>query len=165
MHLCSIISHLGRLLFIFLRHLLSFSRRWTTRRYRMNFEWIIAVFVSVSCNAVASLRTPVDLISCFLIFFFVWLLIFFYFIFLIHRTQAITLAKTCESTTEMRECRSPRDWSLLALQNTRTGKSHYLVICRCPDNFNLGKICRFAISPRRCRLSFASNGWMWAECE
>lgn len=52
--------------------------------------------------------------------------------------QAITLAKTCESTSEMRECRSPRDWSLLALQNTRTGKSHYLVICRCPDNFNLG---------------------------
>lgn len=53
--------------------------------------------------------------------------------------QAITLAKTCESTTEMRECRSPRDWSLLALQNTRTGKSHYLVICRCPDSFILGK--------------------------
>lgn len=56
-----------------------------------------------------------------------------------HFHQAITLAKTCESTTEMRECRSPRDWSLLALQNTRTGKSHYLVICRCPDNFILGK--------------------------
>lgn len=54
-------------------------------------------------------------------------------------SKAITLAKTCESTTEMRECRSPRDWSLLALQNTRTGKSHYLVICRCPDNFILGK--------------------------
>lgn len=53
--------------------------------------------------------------------------------------QAITLAKTCEPTTEMRECRSPRDWSLLALQNTRTGKSHYLVICRCPDHYNLGK--------------------------
>nr|XP_012140497.1 PREDICTED: uncharacterized protein LOC105662480 [Megachile rotundata] len=33
----------------------------------------------------------------------------------------------------MRECRTPRDWSLLALQNVRTGKSHYLVICRCPD--------------------------------
>jgi len=51
--------------------------------------------------------------------------------------RAVTLAKTCESTTEMRECRTPRDWSLLALQNIRTGKSHYLVICRCPDNYNL----------------------------
>lgn len=49
----------------------------------------------------------------------------------------MTLAKTCEATTEMRECRAPRDWSLLALQNIRTGKSHYLVICRCPDNFHL----------------------------
>lgn len=53
--------------------------------------------------------------------------------------KAITLAKTCEATTEMRECRAPKDWSLLALQNTRTGKSHYLVICRCPDHFKLGK--------------------------
>ncbi|XP_037942174.1 uncharacterized protein LOC119675036 [Teleopsis dalmanni] len=51
--------------------------------------------------------------------------------------MAITLAKTCEATTEMRECRSPKDWSLLALQNTRTGKSHYLVICRCPDHFKM----------------------------
>lgn len=49
----------------------------------------------------------------------------------------MTLAKTCEATTEMRECRAPRDWSLLALQNIRTGKSHYLVICRCSDNFHL----------------------------
>lgn len=39
----------------------------------------------------------------------------------------------------MRECRTPRDWSLLALQNIRTGKSHYLVICKCPDAYNLGK--------------------------
>ncbi|XP_055326663.1 uncharacterized protein LOC129580352 [Sitodiplosis mosellana] len=51
--------------------------------------------------------------------------------------RAITLAKTCEATTEMRECRTPRDWSLLALQNIRTGKSHYLVICKCPDAYNL----------------------------
>ncbi|XP_060536818.1 uncharacterized protein LOC132708505 [Cylas formicarius] len=48
--------------------------------------------------------------------------------------KALTLVKTCELTTEMRICRPPRDWSLLALQNIRTGKSHYLVICRCPDN-------------------------------
>ncbi|RVE43490.1 hypothetical protein evm_011862 [Chilo suppressalis] len=48
--------------------------------------------------------------------------------------KAVTLVKTCEAVQEMRECRAPRDWSLLALQNIRTGKSHYLVICRCPEN-------------------------------
>ncbi|CAG9828818.1 unnamed protein product [Diabrotica balteata] len=47
--------------------------------------------------------------------------------------RALTLVKTCEPTAEMRLCRSPRDWSLLALQNIRSGKSHYLVICRCPE--------------------------------
>ncbi|XP_047532277.1 mucin-3A isoform X1 [Vanessa atalanta] len=47
--------------------------------------------------------------------------------------KAVTLVKTCEAVSEMRECRAPRDWSLLALQNIRTGKSHYLVICRCPE--------------------------------
>ncbi|ENN77532.1 hypothetical protein D910_12145 [Dendroctonus ponderosae] len=51
--------------------------------------------------------------------------------------KALTLAKTCEPTSEMRICRAPRDWSLLALQNIRTGKSHYLVICRCPDSSTL----------------------------
>jgi len=51
--------------------------------------------------------------------------------------KAITLAKTCESINELRECRAPRDWSILALQNTRTGKSHYLVICKCPPSFRL----------------------------
>ncbi|XP_041980467.1 uncharacterized protein LOC121734116 [Aricia agestis] len=48
--------------------------------------------------------------------------------------KAVTLVKTCEPVAEMRECRAPRDWSLLALQNIRTGKSHYLVICRCPES-------------------------------
>lgn len=48
------------------------------------------------------------------------------------------MVKTCEPVAEMRECRIPRDWSLLALQNVRTGKSHYLVICRCPDANILG---------------------------
>ncbi|XP_075210411.1 doublesex cognate 73A [Lycorma delicatula] len=47
--------------------------------------------------------------------------------------KILTLVKTCEPVSDMRLCRSPRDWSLLALQNIRTGKSHYLVICRCPD--------------------------------
>lgn len=51
----------------------------------------------------------------------------------------MTLAKTCEQGKELRDCRAPRDWSILALQNTRTGKSHYLVICKCPNNFKLGK--------------------------
>uniref|UniRef100_A0A2A4K4P3 Uncharacterized protein n=1 Tax=Heliothis virescens TaxID=7102 RepID=A0A2A4K4P3_HELVI len=49
-------------------------------------------------------------------------------------SKAVTLVKTCEAVSEMRECRAPRDWSLLALQNIRTGKSHYLVICRCPED-------------------------------
>ncbi|XP_059490183.1 uncharacterized protein LOC132205248 [Neocloeon triangulifer] len=48
--------------------------------------------------------------------------------------KPLTLVKTCEPVAEMRECRAPRDWSLLALQNVRTGKSHYLVICRCPGD-------------------------------
>jgi hypothetical protein len=54
--------------------------------------------------------------------------------------QALTLVKTCEPVADMRECRAPRDWSLLALQNIRTGKSHYLVICRCPPTKILGKL-------------------------
>jgi hypothetical protein len=53
--------------------------------------------------------------------------------------RAVTLAKTCEQVNELRDCRAPRDWSILALQNTRTGKSHYLVICKCPSHFRLGK--------------------------
>lgn len=53
--------------------------------------------------------------------------------------RALTLVKTCEPTTEMRVCRAPRDWSLLALQNIRTGKSHYLVICRCLESSILGE--------------------------
>ena len=32
----------------------------------------------------------------------------------------------------------PRDWSILALQNIRTGKAHYLVICTCPETGFLG---------------------------
>lgn len=54
--------------------------------------------------------------------------------------RAVTLAKTCEQVNELRDCRAPRDWSILALQNTRTGKSHYLVICKCPSHFRLGEL-------------------------
>lgn len=53
----------------------------------------------------------------------------------------------------MRECRTPRDWSLLALQNIRTGKSHYLVICKCPDAYNLGKFERDSFSFERTKLT------------
>ncbi|XP_076042225.1 doublesex cognate 73A [Oratosquilla oratoria] len=49
------------------------------------------------------------------------------------QAKAVTLVKTCEPVRSVRLCRSPRDWSILALQNTRTGKAHYLVICKCPD--------------------------------
>ncbi|KAG8232345.1 hypothetical protein J437_LFUL008813 [Ladona fulva] len=55
------------------------------------------------------------------------------------RKKPLTMVKTCEVSSEMRECRAPRDWSLLALQNIRTGKSHYLVICRCPYGSVLGE--------------------------
>ncbi|XP_063843619.1 uncharacterized protein LOC135090624 isoform X1 [Scylla paramamosain] len=47
-------------------------------------------------------------------------------------TKATTVIKTCEPVWSVRDCRAPRDWSILALQNTRTGKAHYLVICKCP---------------------------------
>jgi len=49
----------------------------------------------------------------------------------------LTLAKTCEETQDIRVCDQDRDWSILALQNVRTGKAHYLVICTCPDSARL----------------------------
>ncbi|XP_066975188.1 uncharacterized protein [Macrobrachium rosenbergii] len=52
-------------------------------------------------------------------------------------SKAITVIKTCEPVWSVRDCRVPRDWSILALQNTRTGKAHYLVICKCPDSAQL----------------------------
>ena len=30
-------------------------------------------------------------------------------------------------------CKGPTDWTLLALQNERSGRSHYVVACRCPE--------------------------------
>ncbi|KAL7648684.1 UNVERIFIED_CONTAM: hypothetical protein RMT77_000591 [Armadillidium vulgare] len=51
--------------------------------------------------------------------------------------NAITLVKTCEPVWSVRECRTPRDWAILALQNTRTGKAHYLVICKCANSGKL----------------------------
>ncbi|XP_043199416.1 uncharacterized protein LOC122369078 [Amphibalanus amphitrite] len=49
---------------------------------------------------------------------------------------ALTSVKTCESNDEIREC-SGDDWALLAVQNTRSGKSNFLVICRCPADGSL----------------------------
>lgn len=51
--------------------------------------------------------------------------------------QVLTLAKTCERVENIRQCERNRDWSILALQNIRTGKAHYLVICTCPDSGTL----------------------------
>jgi len=48
--------------------------------------------------------------------------------------KVLTLAKTCEEVESIRTCDQNRDWSILALQNIRTGKAHYLVICTCPDS-------------------------------
>merc|ERR1719208_567545 len=47
--------------------------------------------------------------------------------------QVLTLAKTCERVDTIRQCERNKDWSILALQNIRTGKAHYLVICTCPE--------------------------------
>lgn len=51
--------------------------------------------------------------------------------------EVLTLAKTCEYTKDIRYCSNNKDWSILALQNIRTGKAHYLVICQCPDESSL----------------------------
>lgn len=48
--------------------------------------------------------------------------------------KVLTLAKTCEDVSSIRLCEKNRDWSILALQNIRTGKAHYLVICTCPPS-------------------------------
>lgn len=60
-----------------------------------------------------------------------------------------TLVKTCEETKLIRECRSPQDWALLALQNVRTGKSQYLVICRCEQG-ELGKSEKHILTYTHC---------------
>lgn len=43
-----------------------------------------------------------------------------------------TQIKTCEPLKEVRPCKSPTDWTLLALQSERSGKAHYVVVCKCP---------------------------------
>ncbi|CAM1331517.1 Uncharacterised protein g10596 [Pycnogonum litorale] len=51
--------------------------------------------------------------------------------------KILTMVKTCEPIPEVRVCKGPTDWALLAIQNMRTAKAHYLVICRCPKNSRL----------------------------
>lgn len=46
--------------------------------------------------------------------------------------QIYTQIKTCEPLREVRACKSPTDWTLLALQSERSGKAHYVVVCKCP---------------------------------
>jgi len=47
--------------------------------------------------------------------------------------QVYTQVKLCEPLTSVRMCKSPTDWTILALQNERSGRAHYVVVCRCPD--------------------------------
>ncbi|XP_050045283.1 uncharacterized protein dsx-c73A [Dermacentor andersoni] len=47
------------------------------------------------------------------------------------------LIKVCEPVLSVRRCQEPRDWQLLALQSTRTGRAHYLLVCRCPTGSRL----------------------------
>ncbi|XP_037082383.1 uncharacterized protein LOC119103036 [Pollicipes pollicipes] len=49
---------------------------------------------------------------------------------------ALTSVKTCETNQDIREC-DDKDWALLAVQSTRSGKANYLVICRCPPDGSL----------------------------
>ena len=70
--------------------------------------------------------------------------------------KVLTLAKTCEEVESIRTCDQNRDWSILALQNIRTGKAHYLVICTCPDSGFLGKTSQntiFDLTTLACRGS------------
>jgi hypothetical protein len=48
--------------------------------------------------------------------------------------KVYTQVKLCEPMVSIRACKTPSDWTLLALQSERTGKAHYVVVCRCPEN-------------------------------
>lgn len=37
----------------------------------------------------------------------------------------------------VRNCKTPTDWTLLALQSERSGKAHYVAVCKCPDSAQL----------------------------
>jgi hypothetical protein len=48
--------------------------------------------------------------------------------------KVYTQVKLCEPLISVRTCKTPTDWTLLALQSERSGKAHYVVVCRCPDS-------------------------------
>lgn len=48
--------------------------------------------------------------------------------------KVYTQVKLCEPLVEVRTCKVPTDWTLLALQSERSGKAHYVVVCKCPDS-------------------------------
>lgn len=48
--------------------------------------------------------------------------------------QVYTQVKLCEPLVSVRTCKVPTDWTLLALQSERSGKAHYVVVCKCPDS-------------------------------
>lgn len=48
--------------------------------------------------------------------------------------KVYTHVKLCEPLISVRTCKTPTDWTLLALQSERSGKAHYVVVCRCPDS-------------------------------
>ena len=44
-----------------------------------------------------------------------------------------TQVKMCENLKTIKPCKTPTDWTIMALQSERTGKAHYVVVCKCPD--------------------------------
>ncbi|CAG2113570.1 unnamed protein product [Medioppia subpectinata] len=48
--------------------------------------------------------------------------------------KVYTQVKLCEPLMSVRVCKAPTDWTLLALQSERSGKAHYVMVCRCPDS-------------------------------
>jgi len=47
--------------------------------------------------------------------------------------EAYTQVKLCENLKSIKPCKTPTDWTIMALQSERTGKAHYVVVCKCPD--------------------------------
>ncbi|XP_027201483.2 doublesex cognate 73A [Dermatophagoides pteronyssinus] len=48
--------------------------------------------------------------------------------------EAYTQVKLCENLHNLKPCKTPTDWTIMALQSERTGKAHFVVVCKCPDS-------------------------------
>lgn len=48
--------------------------------------------------------------------------------------EVYTQVKLCENLKNIKACKTPTDWTIMALQSERTAKSHYVVVCKCPAN-------------------------------